>query len=59
MNMSHDNCPSCCRKEYDPADHPNHAAWITSVRNLMDSGVPFDQIKPFDGEPVATLKDAQ
>jgi hypothetical protein len=57
--QDHQHTPACCRKLPDPADHPNHSAWITSARALVASGVPFDNIKPFDGEPVATLKDKQ
>lgn len=56
---NHDDCPACCRQDPDPARHPNHAAWLTSARDLVAGGVSFDSIKPFDGEPVATLKDKQ
>ena len=50
--------PACCRRDFDPATHPAHAAWLTSARALMTAGAAFDDITPFDGSPVAALRTA-
>lgn len=50
--------PACCRRDFDPATHPAHAAWLTSARELVAAGAAFDDITPFDGSAVAVLRTA-